>query len=441
MKTRKFSSLNRSYFGLFVLWTYLAVFTTGNSWVGNIYPLEYGDYVANLYGQAGVTEYPYWHAQYAYMAHMLLFKNGDLLLMYYSNILNLDNQYSNVNLNSTGLVVRTDSGSGKTIWARNIFYIYSMNILGTVFICITNDFVWTINAIYNNSIYEAIIIKLDSNGNLLKSFSLLNNINQSNWIALYFSPEFLVANNDDSVLILGETTYYPSFMGVSVNSMTDVSLFKIDANLNLNWISSFDYGNLYDQSSSLFEVNGTIFISLISNHTYLWICTLSLTTGELTSSTWIQSIYTNYSNLPIRFLITLISPKYIFAWDGLGRNTGTGKLMIFDTNSLALLKVYSGEGLYKSNAMMINNSNYLISYLIDSNLVLLFLDNSFSLSSYKISLISAVYSDFILNQFQALFEDQIFIGYSYTSPINGKQIMHSSLPILSNNIDYNILFK
>ena len=203
------------------------------------------------------------------MAHILLFKNGDLLLMYYSNILNLDNQYSDINLNSTGLIVRTDSGSGKTIWARNIVYIYNMNILGTVFINITNDFVWTINAIYNNSIYEAIIIKLDSNGNLLKSFSLLNNINQSNWIAFYFSPEFLVANNDDSVLILGETTYYPSFMGVSMNSMTDVSLFKIDANLNLNWISSFDYGNLYDQSSSLFEVNGTIFISLISNHTYL----------------------------------------------------------------------------------------------------------------------------------------------------------------------------
>ena len=427
MKTRKFSSLNRSYFGLFVLWTYLTIFTTGSSWVGNIYPLEYGDYVANLYDQAGVSEYPYWHAQYAYMASMLLFKNGDLLLMYYSNILNLDNQYSDINLNSTGLVVRTDSGSGKTIWARNIVYIYNMNILGTVFINITNDFVWTINAIYNNSIYEAIIIKLDSNGNLLKSFSLLNNINQSNWIAFYFSPEFLVANNDDSVLILGETTYYPSFMGVSMNSMTDVSLFKIDANLNLNWISSFDYGNLYDQSSSLFEVNGTIFVSLISNHTYLWICTLSLTTGELTSSTWIQSIYTNYSNLPIRFLITLISPKYIFAWDGLGRNTGTGKLMIFDTNSLALLRVYSGEGLYKSNAVMISDSNYLISYLIDFNLVLLFLDNSFSLYSYKISLISAVYSDFILNLFPALFEDQIFIGYSYTSPINGKQIMHSSL--------------
>ena len=31
--------------------------------------------------------------------------------------------------------------------------------------------------------------------------------------------------------------------------------------------------------------------------------------------------------------------------------------------------------------------------------------------------------------FQALFEDQIFIGYSYTSPINGKQIMHSSLKV------------
>ena len=420
MKTCKFSSWNRSCFVLFVLWTYLTIFSSGSSWAGNIYPLEYGDYVANLYGQTDVTEYPYWHAQYAYMAHMLLFKNGDLLLMYYSNILNLDNQYSDANLNSTGLVVRTDSGSGKTIWARNIFYIYNMNILGTIFINIKNDFVWTINAIYNNSIYEAIIIKLDSNGNLLNSFSLLNNINKSNWAAFYFSPEFLVANNDDSVLILGETTYYPDFMGVSVNSMTDVSLFKIDANLNLNWISSFDYGNLYDQSSSLFEVNGTIFVSLISNHTYLWICTLSLTTGELTSSTWIQSIYTNYSSLPIRFLITLISPKYIFAWDGLGRNTGTGKLMIFDTNSLALLKVYSGEGLYKSNAVMISDSNYMISYLADSNLVLLFLDNSFSLSSYKISLISAVYSDFILNQFPALFEDQIFIGYSYIFRIGGK---------------------
>ena len=267
------------------------------------------------------------------------------------------------------------------------------------------------------------LFKLDSNGNLLKSFSLLNNINQSNWIAFYFSPEFLVANNDDSVLILGETTYYPNFMGVSVNSMTDVSLFKIDANLNLNWISSFDYGNLYDQSSSLFVVNGTIFVSLISNHTYLWVCTLSLTTGELTSSTWIQSIYANYSSLPIRFLITLISPKYIFTWDGLGRNTGTGKLMIFDTNSLALLKVYSGEGLYKSNAVIISDSNYMISYLADSNLVLLFFDNSFSLSSYKISLISAVYSDFILNQFPALFENQIFIGYSYISSIKSKQII------------------
>ena len=158
MKFYKVTGFKWSYIALFILWTYLAKSLTGSNWAGNIYPLEYGDYVANLYGQTDVTEYPYWHAQYTYIAHMLLFKNGDLLLMYYSNILNLDNQYSDINLNSTGLVARTDSGNGKIVWARNIVYIHNINILGTVFINIKNDFVWTINAIYNNSIYEAIII-------------------------------------------------------------------------------------------------------------------------------------------------------------------------------------------------------------------------------------------------------------------------------------------
>ena len=158
MNFNKVTGFKWSYIALFILWTYLAKSLTGSNWAGNIYPLEYGDYVANLYGQTDVTEYPYWHAQYAYIAHMLLFKNGDLLLMYYSNILNLDNQYSDINLNSTGLVARTDSGNGKIVWARNIVYIHNINILGTVFINIKNDFVWTINAIYNNSIYEAIII-------------------------------------------------------------------------------------------------------------------------------------------------------------------------------------------------------------------------------------------------------------------------------------------
>ena len=156
--------------------------------------------------------YPYWNPLYVSIKKSNYFSNGDLLFTYYTNIVNLQGDYSDLNLNSTRILVKTDFTTDKTLWAKDIVYMYNGIRLIIVDVDIDNDNVWWMLFAYSNAVYFTIIVKFDVNGNLINSFSAIRNVDQASSVNYYFTPEFLIAY-DDWAFIFGETSYSQNLMG------------------------------------------------------------------------------------------------------------------------------------------------------------------------------------------------------------------------------------
>ena len=189
-------------------------------------PIVHGGYLANQPGQVDLIEYQYWHLYYLLSMDIQSFSNEDLLFLYNTKIVNLGGDYSNINLSNNKVIVKTEYETDKTLWAKVIVYIYNSIMLTIMKIDVKNDIIWWMLTTYRNQIYFAIIVKLDKDGNLLSSFSTISNINQPDFINYYFIPEFIYAYEDESLLVYGETSFYPNVIGVSnssqISPMSDI---------------------------------------------------------------------------------------------------------------------------------------------------------------------------------------------------------------------------
>ena len=302
----------------------------------------------SLYFGGALNEYSYWHPLYVSTKKINYFSNGDLLFTYYTNIANLQGDHSDLNLDSTRILVKTDSITDKTLWAKDIVYMYNGIMLIIADVDIDNDNVWWMLFAYSNAVYFTIIVKFDVNGNLINSFSAISSIDQASSINYYFTPEFLIAY-DDWAFIFGETSYSQNLMGISANSQLDATLMKIDSNRNINWINSLDLNYLSEQTSSLYEQDGVLYLSFHSNKLYFWVCTVSSDDGEMINSSWLQTTRPVDYFEDGRFAILSINQKYIIGRDYSNSDVSMIKLIIYDTVSLKPLKFY-----YLFDSYMVN---------------------------------------------------------------------------------------
>ena len=257
-------------------------------------------------------EYPYCHAEYLKINQNAIFSNGDLLLRYTSNFINLD---TNLNLNGLDVLVKIDSVTGKTVWGKSIVFEYNKVLIGVDQIRLHNDVIYCFIQKFHNQIYFVLISKVDANGHLIESFSVINNPYQALESMLYFVPEFFLVADDESLFIISETIYSKGILGVSERSQTDITLFKYDSSFSLNWACSIDFSYQKEMVSSLKSHKNSLLVSLnIRDNTF---CVISLhsTNGQIISSSWIEASNYYSSDGVGRFKLNLVTENLIFGFD------------------------------------------------------------------------------------------------------------------------------
>ena len=315
---------------IFILFgVFLRIYNWISTWSGDIFPIVHGGYFTGDSGD--LQDYEFWHIEYAYVNGLSVFSNGDLLLLYIVNIDNLDYQFS-FGLDATGLLVRMDSITGRTIWARDIVLNTGNALLKVYGFSIKDDLIWWMITNYQSLNYFGIIAQLDFEGNIIQSFSVVNKIDAAQNDIKFFVPEFIDVADDHSIILLSEATFYPNSIGVSIDSQVDISILKFSTNQNVEWSTSLDYNNLIEHASYIEIFNQSVYLSFNSADLYLWIWKLSLNDGSYQSSSLIQTIQkVPYKNG--RFAIIMIDSSFIFAYDYYEQFGGCNQLLIFDTTN------------------------------------------------------------------------------------------------------------
>ena len=140
---------------IFIFWS-LIPWSFWLNWSGSSYPVFHGGYFMNFNGQSQPQEYPYWHAQYLIINDNYEFSNGDILLFYTGNVVNMQQEYANYNLNNTGIIVRLESQSHKTLWAKDIFFEYDSLVIPTDAINLKADITYWLLVIYQHYIFLSV---------------------------------------------------------------------------------------------------------------------------------------------------------------------------------------------------------------------------------------------------------------------------------------------
>ena len=138
----------------------------------NIYPLVHGGYYENS-NSTNIDAYPYCASYALEIKKIYVYSNEDLLILYGATVYNLPPEYSNYTSVGNWILIRTDSMTGKTVWSKNIFYLYQQFAIGVSYVYLRDDYTWWLLFSYQNFIYITIISKIDINGEIIDSFSIL----------------------------------------------------------------------------------------------------------------------------------------------------------------------------------------------------------------------------------------------------------------------------
>ena len=258
-----------------------------------------------------------------------MFSNGDLLLLDIISVSNIPSQYT-LNLEQSCLMVRIDSETGQTLWAKDILFATDYIILHVQNVDIWNDTIWSYSTMYRSSTYKEVVCQTDSNGYIIKWFSVINPINAQQTNLIFFVIEGIQVVDNDSIFLYGETSFYKQQMGVSENSQIDTVLFKYDSNMKIQWYTAIDFHNNIDYWVKLSILNESIYTLFESQSINLCLAQLSLKDGTYINSTWVKSGL-NYNSSKIRFNMILTSQNYIFVRDNYQDSNGYLRLLIFNT--------------------------------------------------------------------------------------------------------------
>ena len=95
-------------------------------------------------GSSLIEEYKYCHFENITIKDIDIYSNGDILLTYISQISN--NPLNNSDIPpSVSSLVRIDSITGKTIWAKQIINHFDLSYFETIESTIINDVIWWLN--------------------------------------------------------------------------------------------------------------------------------------------------------------------------------------------------------------------------------------------------------------------------------------------------------
>ena len=300
------------------------------NWTGDIFPVFHGGYYINTNDANQTEEYPFCHVQYVQIRRTLAFNNHDLLLFYFSNVVNVDQQYSDLYLNQTGIIVRTESSTAKTIWAKNIVYELTQSLMAISDVSIYDDTIFCLLTVYQKNDHVWVITKVNGDGNILHSYSVINNVDGLPSELHYFTPEIIAATSDGSCIVGMESDFYEGVFGVSSNSQLDATIFSFNSNNEFNWLISLDYLIGRELVSQLIELDSTIYISFNTNKIYLWIWSLNLADGALISTSWIKAGSVVDRSGFGRFKLVLVTQKWLFARDCYQNLNGDMSLFIYE---------------------------------------------------------------------------------------------------------------
>ena len=137
--------------------------------------------------------------------------------------------------------------------------------------------------------------------------------------------------SDDSFIFSSKTSYQYSGLGISDLSSIDRTLFKVNPDMKIEWITSYDFHNNSDQEESIMNYNNLIYIgwtSGIQDH-YYWIVSSLVTSGELYQNKW---YFKDSSSLVNGRALTfiLISKYHIFAYETITLDKIYRNMIIFE---------------------------------------------------------------------------------------------------------------
>ena len=261
-------------------------------------------------------------------------------------------------LMENNVIMKSDPTSGRILWAKSFTYLYQETFIGPYTVIINNDIVYWFILDYHISSYFVIISKVDQDGNLIKSFSFINDASKPKESFLfYFIPEFYLVR-DEAIFIIGETSYNDA-IGVSQSSQVDLTLFKFNNNFEIEWATSLDFRNQKEQASDLKEYEDAIYITFNSDLKYFCISSVeNLSNGEITKSNWISVPSIKSTDGVGRFTTPLISNKYIFGIDSILFNKLNNSIFIFDRKTLNLSKILMSNLFYRSKSFVLNGDQY-----------------------------------------------------------------------------------
>ena len=229
----------------------------------------------------------YWHAENIELYDMNLFSNDDILLTYKLITINDPN---NASIDaSVSSLVRMDCITGKTLWAKKLYYnvdqVY-FNILKTFII---NDTVWSLLSGYDTNIYyPALIASTSSEGIILEVFSVSGQY--SSTPASYFlSFQDFYVFSDFSFITIARCSYNQGEFGVSTISQFDFCFFKYNQNKEFQWSTSIDYLNGIEERESMKEYKNTTFIIITTAKYYYCLLNLNITSGSVIKSQWVYA--------------------------------------------------------------------------------------------------------------------------------------------------------
>ena len=391
------------------------------NWSGDIYPIFHGQYYSNINGYSLIEEYKYCHIENIAIKGIDIYSNGDILLTYVSQISN--NPLNNSDIpQSVNSLVRIDSRTGKTIWAKELINHFNLYFFDMVKTTIIEDVIWCLH-IYTFNYFNApgVITRIDGNGSIIEIFyTPFNAKTDSSQTYIFLTSDFYVFS-DSSFIVMAIWTYLKDEFGVSLYSASDFCYFKIDSNRNFQWSTSIDFLNNFEERQSIYEYNGIVYVAIVTSKYYFCLQTLDKNTGVVNNS---QCAYV--SKEPISYdyrLITInyVSDKYVYAYGNsyFPNYYGGFSLYVFSTITLKLIKVFSFYSCERFHVFRDDELETDVIYWIEySKIHQFYFDiTAYGLTHYQFD------SDFMMNLYTTLFMKQISNG-NYYMAINQRNVYY-----------------
>ena len=237
------------------------------SFTDNVFPFVHGNYYSFINSTTQLEEYKYCHVDNVIIIDMNIYPNDDLLISYYLSVVN-GPIYSELQANISA-IVKTDHTTGKTLWAKELYYNVNSTSLTILRTFINNNKAWIFMSSILDTIYaQGVVVKADTDGNIIEAFFILNSYSSSTQYNYFFNMQDFYLLSDLSIIAVARCSYNPGEFGVSLDSQYDCCLFKIDDNREFKWSTSIDYLNDIDESCYLYEYNSIVYIAMTVNKNY-----------------------------------------------------------------------------------------------------------------------------------------------------------------------------